>query len=72
MASLFQSFMEAMAPPHQIPEGQGPQTTAASGGLRPKESKEPQKSSSKQLWDGEGSGVTPMPHKMIMRWKWRI
>ena len=47
MASLFRSFMEAMAPPHQIPEGQRSQTTVISGGSQPKESREPRKAGSK-------------------------
>ena len=47
MASLFRSFMEAVAPPHQIPEGKRPQTTATSGGPQPKESREPRKAGSK-------------------------
>ena len=47
MASLFQSFMEAMAPPQQIPEGQRPQTTTTSGGPRPKESRESRMAGSK-------------------------
>ena len=39
--------MEAVAPPHQIPEAQRPQTTATGGGPWPKESREPRKAGSK-------------------------
>ena len=34
-------------PPHKIPEGQRPQTTATSGGPRPEESREPRRAGSK-------------------------
>ena len=53
-------------PPRKIPEGQRPQTTATSGGLHGlRNLGKPGEQAPKQLWNGEGSGVAPMPHKMI-------
>ena len=65
--------MDAVIPPPcKIPEGQKPETAATSGGSWPKESRNLGGQAPKQLWNRGGLGVTPMPHKMIMRWKWRI
>ena len=48
MTSLFQCFKDAVIPPpRKIPEGQKPETTATSGGSRPKESREPGRAGSK-------------------------